>query len=106
MGREQSRNVVEREPGGQLIQGNIDILVTIPATAQMHLLLCGEGADHDRKGCGTKFCASDGEFGAVEMHVSLNVLEIQIHFYYTRGVIMYMCACISLFLYGSLMFVT
>ena len=79
MGREQSRNVVEREPGGQLIQGNIDILVTIPATAQMHLLLCGEGADHDRKGCGTKFCASDGEFGAVEMHVSLGALEIQIN---------------------------
>ena len=97
MGREQSRNVVEREPGGQLIQGNIDILVTIPATAQMHLLLCGKGAEHDRKGCGTKFCASDGEFCAVEMHASLGVLEeIQIHFYHTRAVI---CICVRAHLF-------
>ena len=97
----QSRNVVEREPRGQLIQVNIDILVTIPVTVQVHLLLCDEGADHDRKWCGTKFCASDGEFGALEMHVSLGVLEIQIHFYHTRAVIMYMCVCTSISLWIS-----
>ena len=111
MGRERSlffffRNVVEREPRGQFIEGNVVILVTIPATAQTHLHLCGEGTDHDRKGCGTKFCASNGKFGSIKMHMSLGVLGIPVHFYHPRAVIMYMFSCTSLSVYGSLMFVT
>ena len=46
-------------------------LVTSACYRVHHLLLCGEGAGYDPKGCGTELCASSGESGVVKIRMCL-----------------------------------